>query len=384
MAASHEDTTKDTTKFEDEEKELIAELRGEAEAVKDCFTKYSFQSVGLSAAAYGIILRVQQDAPLASLASLLMILLLLSVVRIGIHKYETANRHYGYQLHLERRRFFVASDPGWSPEMRKIGWEQAIYAWRVIEPQLYRKLYVKSPFIIPTLRTALFGDARSWVRPIPTDSVTRFDTFNFFMRIIRLVPKWRKFIDENQGNKTEENQGKKAKCTEEPASNANEDQDCEICLDYPFFEAGSYLKKTFNILHIFCFAGVGVMIIALLSALMKENSDVLLFEKIVLIFAIPLSIFAILVRMYRIVIKREILESEFGSINTSAIIWYAVVVAHHRAFKALESDGQARVDFQGYTKKLLDERDKICGHAENIYAYIRENNEGAGVGARET
>ena len=86
-----------------DEEELIQRLREEAFNVKDCFTKFSFQALGLSAVVLGLIVRFQIEFALTGFASVPVIVFLLLVARIGLHKYETANRLYGYELHLCRR-----------------------------------------------------------------------------------------------------------------------------------------------------------------------------------------------------------------------------------------------------------------------------------------
>ncbi len=135
------------------EKDLVKTLREEAYDVKDCFTKMSFQTLAVATVLLGLIVRFQGDVPFAGLAVVPLIVLLLAVVRIGLHKYETANRLYGYELHMHRRvRLRDSQNKGWKSHMRNIGWEEAFYAWRVVQPVIYIHLYRKL-FVRPTKKT---------------------------------------------------------------------------------------------------------------------------------------------------------------------------------------------------------------------------------------
>ncbi|MFQ5528008.1 MAG: hypothetical protein ACE5GX_17345 [Thermoanaerobaculia bacterium] len=98
-------------------------LRGEAANVKDCFTRFSFQALLFSVAVLGLVASYQTRYPFIAPATVPVAFLLLVVTRIGTYKYGTANRNFGYDLHLHR----VASlegrtGSGWQERMRLIGW----------------------------------------------------------------------------------------------------------------------------------------------------------------------------------------------------------------------------------------------------------------------
>ena len=125
-----------------EEKELVKRLREEASEVKDCATKYCFQALALSTVVLGAILPLLNKFPLAGIAAVPLVIFLLATIRISFHKFETANRLYGYELHIYRRARLTDSDgDGWKSHMRQIGWEEAFYAWRVVQPFIYREIY---------------------------------------------------------------------------------------------------------------------------------------------------------------------------------------------------------------------------------------------------
>ena len=151
----------------EEERELIKGLRKEAYEVKDCFTRFSFQALALSAAGLGLIVRFQDHYPLLGFAAVPIIVLLMTVVGIGQHKYETANRLYGYELHVHRRaRLKDSRKGGWKSHMRRIGWEEAFYAWRVVQPMIYWHLYKKLRLGLPTRKTDHYENADpKWFEP---------------------------------------------------------------------------------------------------------------------------------------------------------------------------------------------------------------------------
>ena len=71
---------------------LVERLREEASEVKECFTKFSFQVISLSTAAFWLLVRFPLDYPALGVANLFVMLLVFSVARIGNYKFATANR----------------------------------------------------------------------------------------------------------------------------------------------------------------------------------------------------------------------------------------------------------------------------------------------------
>src|SRR5882672_2665633 len=128
------------TSFKDPD---VEPLRSEAASSKQCFTEYSFQTFALGGAVLAASLAAVQGYPYAAYIPLPMIFLFMTVCRIGVFKYATANRNLGYELHLSRtRRIEQAGLPSkWEPRMRQIDWEEALRAWRVVQPTLFRMIY---------------------------------------------------------------------------------------------------------------------------------------------------------------------------------------------------------------------------------------------------
>jgi hypothetical protein len=116
--------------------DLISHLRNEAHEVKDCFTKFSFQALAISTAAFGLILRFQHDSNWVSLSALSVIILVMVVAKIGNHKYNTANRNLGFILYLERMESLKEDKPEAVIYNNSVPWEEAMRAWRIVQGQL--------------------------------------------------------------------------------------------------------------------------------------------------------------------------------------------------------------------------------------------------------
>jgi hypothetical protein len=105
----------DLEKLIKSQKDIIKDIRAEANTAKSCVTQYSFQTLVISGALLSVtvaFLKIQNPsaAPVPSSFTLITVLLinipaifiLRTVCRIAMHKYTVANRCYGYQMSLER------------------------------------------------------------------------------------------------------------------------------------------------------------------------------------------------------------------------------------------------------------------------------------------
>ncbi len=306
------------------EEKLVERLRKEAYDVKDCFTKFSFQALGLSAVVLGLIVRFQIEFPLTGFASVPVIAFLLLVARIGLHKYETANRLYGYELHLHRRTRLKESETGgWQKYMRNIGWEEAFHAWRVVQPEIYEHLYKKYPWVRPTQKTSHYRNAN---------------------------PKWF-----------------------EAGALAGDER--------PAYYAGSYLQKLHFVLHSFAFMACLPLVYMCWQLYqpsgcpepcMNEAQQVWAFRIAVVVAAGTWITIAI--RTRRVNVKRHILEKELLSINSCAILWLAVVVAHFRALADIgaDRDDQTLPSYEGYTVKLAGQAKSLRDHMPYIYNWVNQ------------
>lgn len=253
----------------DYEKQIINMLREDNRSLKECYTNFSFQAIAFSAAVLGILARYQPEFPYVGLASIATIFLLSTVARIGAYKYASANRQYGYELHLFRTRNLKNSrGNGWKSSMHNIGWEEAMSAWRIIQPTVFRRLYYTGWFMPNFLRREHHKQSYLW-----------FD------------PK-------------------------------------KLAKPKAVYYAGSYLSVMNIILHVFSyFASLPLFFLAF-----QLDAASILPLKYALILPI-ISVLVISYRFLSDFTRVRVLESGLLSIHACAIMWQAVVVAHYLALK---------------------------------------------------
>jgi hypothetical protein len=122
------------------EDSLIRDLRGEAYQVRDCFTRYAFQSLAAASGLAILILRFQVERKELGYTVVFPLIVLFAVIDMGLHKYATSNRLLGYELYLYRLRHYTTADK-FHQNMRSVGWEEAMRAWRVVNGSLFDALY---------------------------------------------------------------------------------------------------------------------------------------------------------------------------------------------------------------------------------------------------
>ncbi len=324
LIASFREANNDKSTFKSEtlttlEIRLIENLREEAESVKDCYTRFSFQSWIFTVAALSLIFKFQTELPIIGVLALLPIILLLAVGRVGIHKYSTANRLYGFELYMNRRKRMSNSEDHESKRHRSVGWEEAYYAWRIVQASIFETIYET-------------GRGSAWykkIRPIKPASEN-------FQRCSLFRTEWNDAL----------------------------------------LYTGSYLKVNFLMMFAFCLMSL-CPLYYLVFQLYAKNSpsniiDFLLtwegFGTVGL--AIGTSLFVVY-RSLRLTARRRILETGLLSINACAFCWNVVIHAHFRAIDELSDDGGPRTRFRGYTGHLFQQADDIAKRlkAQNTAEY---------------
>ena len=123
-------------------------LRAEADEVKGCFTQFSFQALALGSGVLGLMFSTFSKHPYIGMAGVPIAYLLALVIRIGNYKYGTANRNYGYELHLHRALLYRGhfEPPKSTQQIIEFGWEEAMFAWRIVQPTLRKAIYEKAFF----------------------------------------------------------------------------------------------------------------------------------------------------------------------------------------------------------------------------------------------
>lgn len=292
--------------------QLIEMLRREAHDVKDCFTRFSFQAIAVSGIVLGFIAKFQESTPWLGFSSVFVIIITLVVSRIGNYKYATANRHFGYELYLQRTRWINDyPPPGWQSYMKKIGWEEAMNAWRIVQASIFVKLYNSGAYKANTLKSD-FEDAPN---------------------------KWFCQRDFTTG---------KAKGD----GAASE------------YHPGDYLKIMLDVLHLITILSfIPIIIIPVQFILCGKYFEAILS----MLIAAPIFIISLTHINIRIK-RRRILEDGLLSIQSCAITWQAVVVAHFRALDSIAEDGD---NYSEYTRKLSSQAENLTQNVLNIHGWIR-------------
>ncbi len=330
-----------------EERETVALLRAELNSGKQCYTNFSFQAGAIGAGAIALIIQFQADRSILALGGLAICFLLHSVVRIGLHKFENANRLSGFELYLHRRTRLIESEKSWNDKMRKIGWEEAFYAWRVIQPAIYTRLYERP--------------SNQW--DFTTATVIR-DEFLYAKEPNILLSRLKKKDFEPVGTTVTS------------------------------YRAGSYMKKTFFVLHVFSFVAcfpllfaasdlVGRSLLIIRSNqpwgdyLTTKSAAVLANSGLGMCFILLflLSIYYGYKRTLRVDAKRDILENGLMSINSSAIVWNLSVMAHFRALAEMSirdtPEHGFEVDcYREYSEKLNAQVEGILANIHDVYQWV--------------
>jgi len=284
------------------ETDLIKRLREDASEVKECFTRFSFQVISLSSVALGLLVRFQPNFPLLGLTSLFVIFVALSVARIGTYKYGTANRHYGYELHLNRVCRLNDSDTGgWKSSYRDIGWEESLRAWRIVQATVFRHLYI-------------YGTGKANILT-PEARKIKYPWFDLLLLKKHSVA----------------------------------------------YHAGSYLRTVFSMLN--TIIGCGLLSIFVMAVQLFIIHGVwagciggILFF---------LILFIAFNRTKQLRARRKLLESGILSIHSSAILWQLVILAHHRSLQKLKGYKDGKVDtLEGYTRELSRQAISLCDYLE--------------------
>ncbi|MEO1037650.1 MAG: hypothetical protein AAFX44_18980 [Pseudomonadota bacterium] len=337
-----------TGSYEDEW-DLIKVLREEAAEMKECFTRYSFQTISISVAALGVILSTQLTKPTVGWISVPLVLLVLAVMRIGIYKFTGAHRLYGFQLHLARLKHIKDDALEFRRElMLGINWEEAMRAWRVVQSTIFRTLYSVQP-----TKTIRFIGSTPTLKPEYKQDQSESNTW---FRVSSLI-----------------------------------DNDAS-------FYAGSYMRTMFSIL----ISIIGVSLLLLFVMVGQEIANVWptietayqsfgagKLDLTSFLWDLKYPIFTALVaagfavasirRVLQITARRHMLEDGVHSIHSCAIAWQLVTIAHFRALRDLGADnaGNGMSSLSGYSRALSEQAVDLATFLHpksSIYTWLEPKN----------
>ncbi len=351
-----------------ENAELIKRLRTEAYELRDCFTKYSFQVLSVSVVAIGTIAKFQFDQPLIGIAGLLVVALCFAVIKMGIHKFKGSSRNLGYELYLSRLDRINVDQNGVPIEkMREIKWEEAMKAWRYVEPSIWRHLHgpsrPKRAFFLPDLLR---------LKPKYAEVEERYSSSNRGQR------SWWHAVE--PVNDPIEDEAPAPDAALRPWWHAG-----KLVDDPAQYIAGSYLRTMMSMLYIPSIIGMALATFGAfqilfeidLSTSRNLSSEELSIPKgfgVFMILAVAAVGFVAWQWSKRFSLDRRSIESGFSSIHTCSILWHFTVVAHYKALERIGGDKEFQVkSFANYTPKLGEEIAEIIKSItpnRSIYSYL--------------
>lgn len=311
---------------------IIERIRKEANDVKSCFTTFSFQAIAFSGIILAAIVAYQPSQPLVGLAGIFIMVLVLTVSKIGNYKYATANRHFGFELYLDNQ---MSANTKSAKQPSQMGWEQGLRAWRVVQATLFDKIYYTK------LNTKFWNlSDRLKFNQVREDLKADLAALN------------------NQNG-----------WWFEPSTLVG-----EAAKWYP----GRYLGTMQSALHLFAYLSLIPLIMMSLQFQFGQSYAQFAFNNVVEIVGIKLlslagGIITILtaivlyVKINEIYARRKLLESGLLSIHSCAIVWHVVELAHRRALERAQNHQVS------YMKYLSEAADEIRKNAANIHKWINEN-----------
>ncbi len=296
--------------------ELWKQLRDEANDVKDCFTRFSFQGLAFAAVLLTAAAGYQDaEQPFIGLSGLLAIVVMMTVSRIGTYKYGTANRHFAFE------RLDDSTEGGLS-----VGWEEALRAWRVMAPALFDRIYVSKQDRF--VRDQWLG----W----------NLEQLERSMKARPETPSWGH--QGASGGLGEIKDDSARRFWFEPGSQ----------LSPVSWHPGRYLQEMQNVLHFVAWLALMPVLgmafqlstppLALLSSVFSREPAVVSSDYIGIVLgvlawiAVVISLWYLLFRARQLRARRSILESGMLSIPASAVVWEAAIRAHHLAARWTEND----------------------------------------------
>jgi hypothetical protein len=357
-----------------DKRDLVTNLRSEVRDVKDCFMRFAFQGSALATVVAGFILNANDRLEVA-LAAVPTIVILMLICRVGIFKYTTANRNLGYELHLDRLATYDRNGDSATKarvaEIRGIGWEEALRAWRVVQTSIFASIY-KVPQVETDRSTILPRKLfRNWHWPRSMDTglfslkgkphTTSQETYDPRHWGDEPFPDG-PYVWWNQKKLTEHADGSGI---------------------VSYYHTGNLLKDMLVALNVMQGALFALLAWSVIQFLLDDRFNLekrLCFSSATVFFGI-----FILTRQIRIQRRRVILEEELGSIHSCAISWAAIAIVHIAAaedtryrpyFHYTESYVFEDKNFFGpevYIEKLLADR-RLSQRRVSVVPFTRNDN----------
>lgn len=380
--------------------ELIKSLRQEAADARGGFRTLTTQAIAFSVAAVSAILIAGEKAPESAFATIAVFFVINAVQRTGIHKFSTANRLNGYQLHMER--LVGGPDIG----LAELGWEEACRAWRIVQATIFKAVYVTPQGL---LSWPLFSDLcplfyrhqKHFRKPIRNffhdchakrrQSYTSWSRCisEFLERIRNLMIWFMDFLETRlpgmgirtgetpQADDTDLSRKSKAGGFKEDLPNFWWMQSLRAQHEEAFYHAGSYLERLFATLGMLQF--FSLLPLAVLFAKRWHEPHELGRAGWLALICLPVFLLIWVGNWFSLRRRRILLEDEMLSIHSCAIMWKVVALAHYLAWGP-DTESENR---QKYTENLAIAARNLASDALTLRRLIDDKVNFAKVAGRK-
>ncbi len=282
-------------------------LRDEATSLKECFNNQCFQAIAIISTYYVFLFKfimkdgnnINWDLMLSAYAVLVIII---SVLNVGIYKFESANRLIGYILHVERKNYKnhkkIEIDDKWNESSSFIvNWESMVKAWRIFQTIVENEMYVK------------------WTKNDTSKFVQSLKIEHLGL-LIGLVFKYF-YCQIFKGKLKKQYKDKSKYLWYLPGELVHSKGD---------YNPGNYLKRMMYMLHTLGLIAYILITIGTFKGELIANHR-LYFEIIWFVTTIALSV----LMFYRPMILSKRIEQELFCIHSTSIFWSVISKAHDRA-----------------------------------------------------
>lgn len=320
--------------------------RQESVEVKKCFTNQAHQTIIAGTAILSVVIGLMGNDInwyLLTIASLLVIALCLMTINVGAHKFNTSNRALAFQIHLSRITDYEEDNNNderlLATELRRIDWEEAMFAWRIVQPTIYDYFYGK--------RKRKYGE----------------NDPEFVETEIKKYPWYdsKKLIDNHFKGASHKVKGK--------------------------FYPGTYLRKMFYKLYFVIGLLLSIYIVSIWNIV--GNLESVSAINIIILIAAAITVIYIVTTLINILFKCKKLESGLVSIQTSAFIWRIVCVTLLLAKRQTildrnETNKEFNQIYNGYTTYLAEIAcNKLYFNLHRIHDWMEENEKALNEGLKK-
>ena len=284
-------------------------LRDEATSLKECFNNQCFQVIAIVSTFYVFLFRFMVNGGSKinfdiCLSAYVVLIIIISVLNVGIYKFESANRLIGFILHVERRKHIDYSRI--DEKSFIVNWESMVKAWRVFQTIIENEMYVKwSNNHIINLKESFCKEYIGDIFKIPLEFI---------------------YCQVFKGKLKSRYRNKDKYLWYLPG---------ELVHSKGEYSPGNYLKRMMYMLHVLGL--IAIFLIALGTYQGKLIAEYRIW--FIILFWVTIPLLAVFM-FYRPMILSKRIEQQLFCIHSTAIFWGVIYEAHNRALDVTVTEGK--------------------------------------------